>query len=83
MGSYIVQMADNEGQRWYFIWSDSTDSPVTAAMSATELLEWYREEYGAAGMRQLPERMARANHKGAERNAHRQDHRHGKYQGAA
>lgn len=58
MGRCIIKLSD--GQReWYLEWSTTVDAPVTFGMSLEELKEYYRSEYGEAGMAELPHDLAR------------------------
>lgn len=45
---------------WFFQWSTITDGPETWGMSRPDFEEFYREEYGRAGMAELPARLDRA-----------------------
>ena len=59
MGRFIVKLRDR-----YFEWSTSVDAPVTYGMTADELREHIRDEYGNQGLRELPERLARVERTG-------------------
>jgi hypothetical protein len=48
-----------DGQDYYLEWSSISDSPTTFGMTRAEFEEYYREEYGERGMRELSARMAR------------------------
>jgi hypothetical protein len=59
MGNPIVKF---EGS--YLVWSTVTDAPVTFGMTRDELIDWYRYEFGRAGVRELTPRLARVDEKG-------------------
>lgn len=59
MPRYICKIEDK-----YFEWSTIVDAPVTYGMTLEEFTQYYREEYGEQGMRDLPERMERVEAKG-------------------
>jgi hypothetical protein len=59
MPTYIVKMADDQGTPWYLFWSTVVDAPTTCAMTLDEMKEYYRDEYGRQGMRDLDDRLAR------------------------
>lgn len=48
----------------YIEWSTITDAPRTYGMPLGVFERFYREQYGENGMRELPERIARADRKG-------------------
>ncbi len=54
MPTYIVKLEDK-----YLLWSTIVDAPTSYGMTLNELRAYYLDEYGAAGMRELPERLAR------------------------
>ena len=54
MPHYIVKI-----DKWYFDWSTVVDAPVTYGMALESFKKWYRFEYGAQGMKDLPERLKR------------------------
>ncbi len=60
MGRFIVELAPGK----YVEWSSVVDAPVTYVMTETELVQYVREEYGEAGVRELPARMERVKAKG-------------------
>jgi len=63
---YIVKInptTDPDGDR-YLEWSTVVDAPVTYGMTLDEFKDYYRSEYGADGMRRLPERLERVEKKG-------------------
>ena len=57
MGQFIVKVTAPDGPR-YLEWSTIVDAPVTYGMTLAEFRRHYRREYGASGMRELPERLA-------------------------
>ena len=59
MGKFIVKI---EGT--YLEWGTIVDAPVTFGMPLEEFKEYYREEYGSQGMRDLDTRLARADERG-------------------
>ena len=60
---YIIKLSTPRGDR-YLEWSTIVDAPVTYGMPLDEFTAYYRDQYGAEGMRALPERMARVEAKG-------------------
>lgn len=58
MGTPIVKLTEGE-RSWYLIWSSISDSPSTYGMSLAELHDYVRDEFGASGLRDLPERLER------------------------
>jgi len=54
MGRYIVKLGE-----FYLEWSTITDSPVTFGMMEKEFREYYKAEYGRAGLRGLDTRLTR------------------------
>ena len=63
MGRGIIKL-EKGGESRYLEWSTIVDAPVTWGMTLDEFKEYYRDEYGAEGMRRLAERMARTELKG-------------------
>ncbi len=63
MGRGIIKL-EKGGESRYLEWSTIVDAPVTWGMTLDEFNEYYRHEYGAEGMRRLPDRMARTELKG-------------------
>lgn len=59
MPRYIVHQ-----DGWFFEWSTIVDAPVTFGMKLDEFKEYYRDQYGAEGFRDLGERLDRALAKG-------------------
>lgn len=59
MGSYIVKLEDK-----YLVWSSTVDAPVTFGMTLDEFREYYKEEHGREGLRELPFRLERVDAKG-------------------
>jgi hypothetical protein len=55
MPKYIVHY-----KGYFFEWSSVVDAPVTEAMNQEEFEEYYKDEYGANGMQDLPKRLKRA-----------------------
>jgi len=56
----IVSMRDEEGIRWFFVWSSITDSPVTSAMTLAELRAYvsrHAAERAAADLQRLLPRI--------------------------
>jgi hypothetical protein len=65
MGRFIMKLHDStENKDLYFEWSTVVDSPVTVGMSLEEFKEYYKNEYGSQGMRELDERLKRVEEKG-------------------
>lgn len=65
MADIIVKVPDIEkGIDYYLIWSTNVDAPTTYGMQLDQFNEWYRQQYGDKGMKELAERMERVNHKG-------------------
>ena len=64
MGRCIVKLTDDAGANFYLEWSSIVDAPVTYGMPLEEFHEYYREEYGESGMRDLPQRLKRVESKG-------------------
>lgn len=54
MSRYIVKLKD-----YYFSFSSIVDAPVTFGMSLDEFKEYYKSEYGQAGLMNLDGRLAR------------------------
>lgn len=63
MGRAILKIPTPIGDR-YLEWGSITDSPITYGMTREEFYEYYREEYGNAGMQELESRMQRVDAKG-------------------
>ncbi len=63
MGRGIIKL-EKGGESRYLEWSTIVDAPVTWGMTIEEFREYYREEYGAIGMRGLPDRIVRVEEKG-------------------
>ena len=59
MGQGIVKLNGK-----YMIWSTVVDAPITRLMTREQLEEHVRFEDGERGVRELPERMKRADTKG-------------------
>lgn len=59
MPKFIVH---HEG--FFFEWSTVVDAPTTYGMKRDEFEEYYRDQYGAEGMKDLPARMDRATSNG-------------------
>jgi len=59
MPRFIVKL-----DQYYMEWSTIVDAPVTWGMTIDEFREYYRAEYGIAGMRDLDKRMARVEKNG-------------------
>lgn len=69
MGQFIVKVTAPDGPR-YLEWSTIVDAPVTYGMTLAEFRRHYRREYGASGMRELPERLERAEATGTSSRMH-------------
>lgn len=54
MGRYILKIKDH-----YLEWSTVVDAPVTFGMLLPEFKEYYRDEYGRDGYRELKHRLER------------------------
>lgn len=63
MGRFIIKLPC-DGVDYYLEWSTIVDAPVTYGMTLEEFKEYYQEEYGNAGMRDLETRMARVKETG-------------------
>lgn len=48
----------------YFEWSTVVDAIVTDLMTLDEFKEYYQQQYGKEGMRDLPDRLERVESKG-------------------
>ena len=59
MGRYIVKL-----DKYYFEWSTVVDAPVTYGLEKDDFLAYYKEEYGRAGMTELPARLERVELRG-------------------
>lgn len=70
MGKYIVKLPC-DGIDYYMEWSTVVDAPVTFGMTRKEFEEYYREEYGESGVRELPTRMDRADATGTSGRLHK------------
>jgi len=66
MGRYIVKI---EG--YYLEWSTIIDAPVTFGMPLEEFKEYYRQEYGENGMRDLDIRLTRVERTGTSAHGQR------------
>ena len=62
MGRYILKIKD-----YYLEWSTVVDCPVTFGMNLDQLTRHIRHEYGANGLRDLPERLERVNQTGTSK----------------
>ncbi len=51
-------------EKRYFEWSTVVDAPVTEPMTRWEFLAYYRDMYGRAAQKELPDRMKRVQQKG-------------------
>lgn len=58
MPNYIIKLT-KDPKVWYLEWSTVVDAPVTFGMSLKEFKSYYREQYGAASMRELDMRLER------------------------
>jgi hypothetical protein len=63
MPRYIIRL-DDGGTAYYLEWSTIVDAPVTYGMTLDQFTTWYGEEYGRAGLEELPPRMKRVNQTG-------------------
>jgi hypothetical protein len=63
MPRYIVRL-DDAGIAYYLEWSTIVDAPVTSGGTLEEFQQYYRDQYGASGRRELPERLERVNRMG-------------------
>ena len=59
MGKGIIKLGE-----FYLEWSTVVDAPVTFGMTLPEFKEYYRQEYGRDGMKDLPDRLGRVSIKG-------------------
>jgi hypothetical protein len=66
MPRYIVRL-DDGGTAYYLEWSTIVDAPVTSGMTLDQFTTWYGEEYGRAGLEELPPRLERVNQTGVSR----------------
>lgn len=63
MSRTLLRFEDRDTE--YFLeWSTGVDAPITFGMSESELREHVREEYGAVGIADLDERIARCRKRG-------------------
>ena len=58
MGRFLMRLKGREGV-YILEWSTIVDAPVTFGMPLAEFEAYYKEQYGANGLRELPERLAR------------------------
>jgi hypothetical protein len=65
MAGSLIKLGD-----LYFEWSSIVDAPITKGMTEQELHDYVEDEYGAAGLRALPERLALVNATGTSRRGH-------------
>lgn len=63
MAEYFVKLSRGE-KSWILRWSSIVDAPTHVFDDEAELTEWYREEYGREGLRNLPNRLERLHQKG-------------------
>lgn len=68
MPTYICKI-EKDRRPLYFNWSTIVDAPVSYAVPLEEFERQYRLEHGESGMRDLPERIARANATGTSSRA--------------
>ena len=59
MGRYIIKL-----EEFYLEWSTIVDAPVTYGMKIDDFKEYYKEEYGSHGMKDLPDRLERIEENG-------------------
>lgn len=59
MPRYIIKLDDH-----YLEWSTIVDAPVTYGMTLEQFKHYYKDEYGAEGMRRLGERLQRVDDHG-------------------
>ena len=60
MGRTIIKIKDK-----FFEWSTIVDAPVTYGMDENELRSYIKDEYGNAGLEDLPKQLQRVQEKGA------------------
>ena len=66
MPQYIIRNGNA-----YNLYSSIVDAPMfVSALTREQLFQWYKEEYGTHGMRDLPERMKRVDAKGCSSRLH-------------
>jgi hypothetical protein len=65
MGLSIVKIKDK-----YLEFSSMVDAPVTDLMTLDEFKEYYKDEYGESGMRNLDQRLKRVEEKGTSSYIH-------------
>jgi hypothetical protein len=66
---YIIKLKDTD-RDYYLMWSTIVDAPITYGLTLEQFQDWYREEYGKAGLAEFTERMTRVVQKGTSSNLH-------------
>lgn len=59
MPKFIIKLTE-KGRDYFLEWSTVVDAPTTNGMQLDEFKEYYQGRYGTEGMKDLPERLARA-----------------------
>lgn len=69
MPRYIVKLEGGvkgarKGGPWYMEWSTIVDAPVSPGLPLEDFKQYYREQYGEQGMRELEGRLERVEAQG-------------------
>ena len=65
MPRYIIKLIDDKYNKDYYLeWSTVVDAPVTYGCSLEEFKEYYKQQNGENGMRELEERLKRVEETG-------------------
>lgn len=66
MGKFILKITDDQTKKDYYMeWSTVVDAPTTYGLELDEFKEYYKNQYGESGMKDLPERMERVEKTGS------------------
>lgn len=63
MGNTLIRL-ERDTTEYFLQWSSIVDAPISYGMSESELREFYLEEYGRNGSRDLDERIAECRKRG-------------------
>jgi hypothetical protein len=55
---FIIRL-DDGNERYYMVWSNVVDAPITHGGTLEQLRAYIKEEHGEAGLRDLPLRLER------------------------
>lgn len=70
MPNYILKFDTEAGPR-YMDWSTIVDAPITCGLTLDEFKSYYKEQFGARGMQDLPQRLERVEKKGTSSHIHK------------